>query len=41
MTVRLLSVLLVAVAAMGICVAVPAVAAHHGAVSVADPERCC
>jgi hypothetical protein len=41
MTVRLLSALLAAVAAMGLCLAVPAVGTHHTAVSVADPERCC
>ena len=40
MTVRLLSALLAAVAALGVAV-VPAVATHHAAVSVADPERCC
>jgi hypothetical protein len=41
MTVRVLSALLAAVAALGVCVAVPAVSGHHAAVSVADPERCC
>ena len=41
MTIRVLSALLAAVVAFGVCVAVPAVTTHRAAVSVADPERCC
>ena len=41
MIIRVLSALLAAVVALGVCVAAPTVAAHHAAVSVADPERCC
>ena len=41
MTVRVLSALLAAVAALGVGVVVPAASTHHAAVSVADPERCC
>ena len=41
MTIRVLSAVLVAVAALCVCVAAPAVATHHAVVSVADPERCC
>ena len=41
MTVRVLSALLAAVVALGVGLVVPAVATHHAAVSVADPERCC
>jgi hypothetical protein len=41
MTVRVLSALLAAIAVLGVCGGVPAVATHHAVVSVADPERCC
>jgi hypothetical protein len=41
MTIRMLSAVLAAVVALGVCLAAPTVATHHATVSVADPERCC